>query len=73
MGQVTVFCEDSKDFELDKDVQARLELLDCDVVIDLKLSELQFIFPDNTEVVFDFDEDFIIGEAPDNYLIEESY
>lgn len=73
MGHVTVFCEDSKYFELDKDVQARLELLDCDVVIDLKLSELQFIFPDNTEVVFDFDEDFIIGEAPDNYLIEESF
>ena len=23
--------------------------------------------------MFDFDEDFIIGEAPDNYLIEESF
>jgi hypothetical protein len=74
MGHVTIFRDDSNDFELDKDVQARLELLDCDIVIDLNNSELQFIFPDKTIVVFDFDNDFIIGETtPRDYLIEDQF
>lgn len=72
MGQITIFNDDSNVFELD-DVQARLELLNCDVVIDMKLSELQFIFPDNSVVVFDFTEDLVVGEAPLSLEIDEEY
>lgn len=73
MGQITIFNDDSNVFELDKDVQARLELLNCDLVIDMKLSELQFIFPDNSVIVFDFTEDLVVGEAPLSLEIDEDY
>jgi hypothetical protein len=73
MGHVTIFCDDLYVFELDKDVQARLELLNCDVVFDMKISELQFIFPDDSVVVFDFTEDLVVGEVPLSLEIDNEY